>query len=217
MKRKIFTILMVVFVVLGLTGCGNALKKDNFKIREAETKSVKFTDFDNGLIKLKVPEGWKVDVLGDYIHYIVKAYNPEKPIYQFYFNLKVEGFNKSEDSKSWYQRFYPDSPFAKTSVIATKDTEGYFKIFNDMGKLNNTAAFTFPELNDFTVTENLGNGVIGGDILRATEGDLAPTYCLTEKGECPRKENCKTYSFWEGLDNAINDYVNSKTLEDLIK
>lgn len=56
-----------------------------------------------------------------------------------------------------------------------------------------------------------------GDILRATEGDLAPTYCLTEKGECPRKENCKTYSFWEGLDNAINDYVNSKTLEDLIK
>ena len=171
MKRKIFTILMVGFVVLGLTGCGNALKKDNFKIREAETKSVKFTDFDNGLIKLKVPEGWKVDVLGDYIHYIVKAYNPEKPIYQFYFNLKVEGFNKSEDSKSWYQRFYPDSPFAKTSVIATKDTEGYFKIFNDMGKLNNTAAFTFPELNDFTVTENLGNGVIGGDILRATFKD----------------------------------------------
>lgn len=40
-----------------------------------------------------------------------------------------------------------------------------------MGKLNNTAAFTFPELNDFTVTENLGNGVIGGDILRATFKD----------------------------------------------
>ena len=79
MKRKVLTILMVGFVVLGLTGCGSVLSKDNFKIREAETKSVKFTDFDNGLIKLKVPEGWKVDVLGDYIHYIVKAYNPEKP------------------------------------------------------------------------------------------------------------------------------------------
>ena len=56
-----------------------------------------------------------------------------------------------------------------------------------------------------------------GDILRATEGDLAPIYCLTEDGECDKKSNCKTYSFWQGLDNAINEYVDSKTLEDLIK
>ena len=56
-----------------------------------------------------------------------------------------------------------------------------------------------------------------GDILRATEGDLAPIYCLTEDGECNRQEGCKTYSFWKGLDEVISDYVNSKTLEDLIK
>lgn len=62
-----------VFIVFGLTGCGSVLKKENFKIRDAETKSLKFADFDNGFIKLKGPEGWKVDVLGDYI---VNAYNP---------------------------------------------------------------------------------------------------------------------------------------------
>ena len=56
-----------------------------------------------------------------------------------------------------------------------------------------------------------------GDILRATEGDLAPIYCLKEDGECDKKSNCKTYSFWQGLDNVINEYVDSKTLEDLIK
>ena len=56
-----------------------------------------------------------------------------------------------------------------------------------------------------------------GDILRATEGDLAPIYCLTEDGECDKKSNCKTYSFWQGLDNVINEYIDSKTLEDLIK
>lgn len=49
------------------------LKKEIFKIRDAETKSLKFTDFDNEFIKLKVPEGWKADVLGDYI---VKTYSP---------------------------------------------------------------------------------------------------------------------------------------------
>ncbi len=55
-----------------------------------------------------------------------------------------------------------------------------------------------------------------GDILRATEGDLTPIYCLTENGKCEIKENCKTYSFWKGLDNVINEYVNSKTLQDLL-
>lgn len=56
-----------------------------------------------------------------------------------------------------------------------------------------------------------------GDILRATEGDLTPIYCLTEEGECSRKEDCKTHSFWKGLDKVISEYVDSKTLEDLIK
>lgn len=55
-----------------------------------------------------------------------------------------------------------------------------------------------------------------GDILRATEGDLTPIYCLTEEGKCTRKENCKTHSFWKGLDNVISEYVDSKTLEDLM-
>lgn len=56
-----------------------------------------------------------------------------------------------------------------------------------------------------------------GDILRATEKDLAPIYCLTEEGECNKQKECKTYSFWQGLDDVINKYIDSKTLEDLIK
>ena len=56
-----------------------------------------------------------------------------------------------------------------------------------------------------------------GDILRASEGDLAPIVCLEEDGACDRKDKCITFSFWEGLDKAINDDVDSKTLADLIR
>ncbi|MBQ7410930.1 MAG: Rrf2 family transcriptional regulator [Clostridia bacterium] len=56
-----------------------------------------------------------------------------------------------------------------------------------------------------------------GDILRATEGDMAPINCLTENGECARQDKCKTYSFWKGLDDVMTEYIDSKTLEDLIK
>ena len=55
-----------------------------------------------------------------------------------------------------------------------------------------------------------------GDILRKTEGDLAPIACVNGE-ECGKRENCKTFKFWQGLDNVINEYVDSKTLGDLIK
>ena len=55
-----------------------------------------------------------------------------------------------------------------------------------------------------------------GDILRKTEGDLAPIACVNGE-ECGKRENCKTFKFWQGLDNVINAYVDSKTLADLIK
>ena len=165
-------VLVLLIVVLGIIFIPEKIKeaKDS-KVKIVLNDEIKFTDFDNGLVKLKIPEGWKVDTIGDYIHYTIKAYNPEKPIYQFFINLKTEGYNKSEDAKRWQQKYYPDSMFAKTSVIEDKTTEGFYKIFNDLGTLNNTSTFTFPTLTDFTVSENLGKGSLGGDMLRATFKD----------------------------------------------
>ena len=171
MKRKTLIILLCGFMLLGLTGCNNILQKNNVKIKKAETASLKFTDFNNGLVKLKVPEDWKVDTIGDYIHYTIKVYNPKNPAYQFFFNLKTEGYNKSADAKVWQQKYYPNNIFAKNPVISSKTTEWFYKIFNELGPLNNTSAFTFPTLTDFTVVENMGNAALGGDILRATFKD----------------------------------------------
>ncbi len=56
-----------------------------------------------------------------------------------------------------------------------------------------------------------------GEILRLTEKDLAPVGCLKEGApECERKETCKTIGFWVGLNSIVNDYLNSRTLEDLL-
>lgn len=177
-KKLILGITIIVIVIIGAIGI-NSLSKDpkggtmfsnneEVNIVESKAKTVKLTDFDNGLISLKIPEGWKVDVLGDYIHYTIKAYDPEDTNYQFFFNMKTEGYNKSQAAKKFQQRFYPNSMFAKTSVIEEKTTEGFYKIFNDLGTLNNTATFTFPTLSDFKVSEKIGTSALGGDILRAT-------------------------------------------------
>ena len=60
---------------------------------------------------------------------------------------------------------------------------------------------------------------IVGDILRTMEGPLASVGCTSDaEGQgCPLADNCSTVSFWKGLDKAINDYVDSFTLADLLK
>ena len=56
-----------------------------------------------------------------------------------------------------------------------------------------------------------------GEILRVTEGGLAPIACLTESAEiCPRNSTCETLDFWVGLGKAIDNYVDSVSLEDLV-
>lgn len=56
-----------------------------------------------------------------------------------------------------------------------------------------------------------------GDILRITEGPLAPVSCLDdEENSCGRASQCVTLKLWEGLYKVVNDYLDSVTLEDLV-
>lgn len=54
-----------------------------------------------------------------------------------------------------------------------------------------------------------------GEILRAAEGDLSPVFCLTHENVCDRADICPTRDFWQGLYDAVNDYVDSVTLDQL--
>ena len=57
-----------------------------------------------------------------------------------------------------------------------------------------------------------------GDVLRATEGSLAPVSCLDfDVNDCPRAEACATLYIWEGLYKVINEYLDSVTLEDMLR
>ncbi len=57
-----------------------------------------------------------------------------------------------------------------------------------------------------------------GDILRVTEGDMAPVACL-EGGEinCPVADGCPTIAFWQGLYKTVNDYIDGTTIADLLR
>ena len=55
------------------------------------------------------------------------------------------------------------------------------------------------------------------EILRMTEGSLAPVACLeSEPNECERCGECATLPVWEGLYRVINEYLESVTLQDIL-
>ena len=57
-----------------------------------------------------------------------------------------------------------------------------------------------------------------GTILKLTEGSLAPVSCLEEGHACCDKEQeCITYPMWKKLDEMIDAYLESVTLEDLLR
>lgn len=57
-----------------------------------------------------------------------------------------------------------------------------------------------------------------GEILRVTEGSLAPVACLECGAEpCDKASDCRTLPMWDKLNSMINDYLNSVTVAELMK
>lgn len=56
-----------------------------------------------------------------------------------------------------------------------------------------------------------------GEILRLTEGSLAPVACLQcGAAPCDRAADCKTLPIWTELDRRVNEYLDSVTLADIL-
>lgn len=57
-----------------------------------------------------------------------------------------------------------------------------------------------------------------GQILRLTEGSMAPVACLEEGAlECERCDTCETLEVWRDLYAAVNNVIDNVTVADLVK
>lgn len=101
---------------------------------------------------------------------------------------------------------------AERQEISIKYLEQIILLLNKAGYLSTARGYT----GGYKLAKAPREYIVG-DILRTTEGNLSLIHCVTCDGSCSRQNNCKTYSFWKGLDDVITAYADSKTLEDLIK
>ena len=101
---------------------------------------------------------------------------------------------------------------ATRQEISVKYTEQIISILNKAGYVSSSRGFQ----GGYRLTKPLNEYVIG-DILRLTEGSLAPVECLaTAENPCPKQQKCATIMRWEKVDKAIRDVVDHVTLQDLL-
>ena len=80
-KRNLIIISVVIIIVIGgillLTKSnskGLFYNPDkNIKIVKSEASKIELEDYQTNEFSIKKPKGWKVDTLGDYIHYTIKV------------------------------------------------------------------------------------------------------------------------------------------------
>ena len=111
-----------------------------------------------------------------------------------------------------YSGFIALKDVAKRQNISKKYLEQIVPVLNGAGLLTtnrgNRGGYKLAkEPKEYTV----------GDILRITEGSIAPVSCLeSDVNSCERKNFCQTLYVWEGLYKVVNEYLDSITVQDVV-
>lgn len=105
---------------------------------------------------------------------------------------------------------------AKRQNISKKYLEQIVPLLNNAGILNTTRGYQ----GGYMLAKNPSQYTVG-DVLRITEGSLAPVFCAEAETNhcssfCERSAQCPTLPLWQGLYKVICDYLDSITLQDLL-
>lgn len=101
---------------------------------------------------------------------------------------------------------------AERQGISKKYLEQIVSVFNKTGILKTNRGFQ----GGYRLAKPAEYYTVG-QILRLTEGSLAPVACLdTEAVDCPRSAECPTLPVWQGLARVIGEYLDGITLQDIL-
>lgn len=118
--------------------------------------------------------------------------------------IELAGYSKDE--------YVPLITIAKKQAISEKYLESILAVLSKSGIIDGLRGKgggyrLNREAKDYSV----------GEILRLTEGSLAPVACLDIKpNRCENAASCRTLPLWEKLDSIICDYLDSVSLADLV-
>ncbi|GMO18318.1 MAG: Rrf2 family transcriptional regulator [Spirochaetaceae bacterium] len=116
-----------------------------------------------------------------------------------------------------YIALLEEGSFASAREIsdATGISEGYLEqLFILLRKTGIIQGVRGPQGGYFL--ERAAKDISAGEVLRAVEGSLSPTECVSGSA-CPNESRCQSRQTWGDLNEGINEFADSITLADLVK
>ncbi len=102
---------------------------------------------------------------------------------------------------------------AERQGISKKYLEQIIPVFNRSGMLMTNRGFQ----GGYKLAKS-PEEITVGEILKNTEGSMAPVACLEQTpNQCERCNECLTLPIWEGLQKVVNEYLDSITLQDILE
>ncbi len=101
---------------------------------------------------------------------------------------------------------------AKRQDISKKYLEQIVPMLNKSGLLLTTRGYQ----GGYRLAKSADECTVG-DILRVTEGSIAPVTCLeSQENTCKKADSCITLGVWRGLYDVISEYLDSITLQTIL-
>ena len=196
--KKITALMLACLITLFLAACGSktVINDDGtiteqtergIKVTQTAAKAVQTEKYETADFSITIPKGWTVTSGGTNIYHSIRIYDPNEPINQMFVLLKADVLLHSQAGKAAWQQIYNMGNtqaviFAKAPVLENPSTEGFFKIFPQYTAFVSDvepaySGYTFPQFNDFTVTDRYASAssmksvAIGDELLRATFTD----------------------------------------------
>lgn len=102
---------------------------------------------------------------------------------------------------------------ATRQAVSKKYLEQIVPIMNSSGLLITNRGYQ----GGYKLAKNPGEITVG-EILRSTEGSMAPVACMEQTpNQCERCNECITLPIWQGLAKVVNEYLDGITLQDIIE
>lgn len=140
------------------------------KITKNQARLVEFQEVNNGNFTMKIPKGWVIgNSRTDYVHYTFMIYNPKNPDFRIFFNMKTDGYLKTQQMRNFYRKYYPNAPMSRLPAVNPQTTDAFYKVFTDAYMTDKSLLdFKVPVIRNYQVKQTLGRNMTGGTIQRAT-------------------------------------------------
>lgn len=110
---------------------------------------MKLVKHDGGFFTLMLPEGWKIQTMGQYTTFGFRAWDPKNPDYEIFYYGNLGPLNKSNDAKNVWANYIGSMGFSNAElnydapVVSLDSASSVFYTFDALQALSNRYGFGF--------------------------------------------------------------------------